>query len=55
MHPSAGHSERVASEDDIIPLGVPVVDQKTGKTITAMKVQEGQVRYSLCLLLPTTA
>lgn len=43
MYPSITKSTRVAVLDDIIPLRFPVVDPKTGKTLTSIRIKAGQV------------
>jgi len=44
MHPGSGHIERVASEDDTIPLRFPV-KTPSGATITSIPVKAGQTIY----------
>ena len=44
LHPGIGHMERVASEDDTIPLKFPV-KTPSGETITSIPVKAGQTIY----------
>jgi len=44
LHPGVGHMERVAREDDIIPLKFPV-QTPSGATITSIPVKAGQTIY----------
>ena len=42
MYPVSSHAERMASEDDVIPLRSPIVT-KTGDNLNSIRVQKGQV------------
>jgi len=44
LHPGVGHMERVAREDDIIPLKFPA-QTPSGATITSIPVKAGQTIY----------
>ncbi|KAG8882510.1 hypothetical protein FRB97_008136 [Tulasnella sp. 331] len=43
LYPSVDHTERVALQDDILPLSVPVKDPKSGKEINSVRIRAGQV------------
>lgn len=43
LHPAAPRTDRVALEDDVIPLSNPI-HLSDGRTINALPVKAGQVR-----------
>lgn len=43
LHPASPQTERVALQDDVIPLAKPV-RLADGKTVTSIRVETGQVR-----------
>lgn len=46
MYPAATHTERVATQDDVIPLRFPIKTMD-GKMTDFIRVKEGQVSVSL--------
>lgn len=46
LHGSISYTERVALEDDVIPLRFPVKNPKTGAEVRSISVKKGQVRIS---------
>ena len=45
MWPIGGHAERVALEDDVIPLRFPIKDE-AGEELNSIRIKKGQVSFS---------
>lgn len=43
LHPASPRTDRIALEDDVIPLSNPI-QTTDGKTITSIPIKAGQVR-----------
>lgn len=48
MFPPVAQAERVALQDDVIPLKTPIV-ATDGKVLDSIRVRKGQVRRFTCL------